>query len=82
MVFLDRNNNGIRDDGELATFTNNRGQFLLDGRRPGSVPVFATPLSQFGIPIEKISSPDRGFFSIPLASRRLAVRVSFGMSRP
>jgi hypothetical protein len=80
LVLFDRNNNSIRDDGEPATITNAQGQFLLDGH-PGSTPLFAAPLAQFGITIEKVTDPQQGFYSVPLAPRKAYVRVPFGMSR-
>jgi hypothetical protein len=80
MVFFDSNNNGIRDDGEPATVTNAQGQFLLDGH-PGSVPVFAAPLTQFGIAIEKVTVPPQGYYSAPLTGHKAVVHLTFGMSR-
>jgi hypothetical protein len=81
MVFLDRNNNGIRDDGEPATFTNAQGQFLLDVPRANRSPVFAAPMLQLGIPIEKVTDPHLGYYNVQLAPSKAVVHLVFGLAR-
>jgi autotransporter-associated beta strand protein len=79
-IILDRNSNGVRDDGETAVASDAQGRFLIHGRRPQAIILFAAPLTQFGIPIEKVSSPLSGFHSLSL-TRRAVLHRSFGMSR-
>jgi hypothetical protein len=80
VVFLDRNGNDVRDDGEPATLSNAQGQFLLDWPT-SSAPLFAAPLSQFNIPIEKVTTPLDGTYSLSLRSRQAVIHVVFGVSR-
>lgn len=78
---MDRNNNGVRDDGEMAGVTRSRGQFLVIALPTGRMPIFAEPITQFGFPIEKITDPARGFYLMQLSDHKRIVNLAFGMSR-
>jgi hypothetical protein len=80
-VLVDRNNNGVRDDGEPVALSNSRGQFVMTGLPAGRTVVFAVPARQFDIPIEKVTGPRQGFFTLQLRARSRVANLPFGLGR-
>jgi hypothetical protein len=80
-VILDLNNNGVHDDGEPVGFSDGRGRFLLSGLVPVKSAVYAIPLSQFGVPVEKVTAPQAGFYLVRLNPRKQILNLVFGMTR-
>lgn len=75
-VFLDANNNGTWDAGEISTMTDDLGQYVLGGLNPGQYVVRTTP-----IPGATLSRPASAAWTVNVAPGVVARNRDFGFSQ-